>query len=191
MLSASPVSTDTARSYGFPGATPSISANGTNNGIVWTMQMGAPAVLVACNATNLTTELYNSSQAAGNRDRLATGTKFAVPTVADGKVFVGNSNSVSVFGLLAGTFSLQLTGLQRAGGKYQRDHHGQSRRRNERRGAGVVCDGRGRNGGDRRELHRRFRRVELDEWRIGSKNLHRSAFSTTVWPNPIRRSIWP
>ena len=67
--------------------------------------MGAPAVLVACNATNLTTELYNSSQAAGNRDRLANGTKFATPVVADGKVFVGGSNSVSVFGLLAGMFS--------------------------------------------------------------------------------------
>ncbi len=104
VLSGSPVSTG-PRSYGFPGSTPSISANGTNNGIVWTLQMGTPAVLVAGNATNLTTELYNSSQAAGNRDRLANGTKFAVPVVADGKVFVGNSNSVSVFGLLAGTFS--------------------------------------------------------------------------------------
>jgi hypothetical protein len=104
LLSASPVATDTSRSYNFPGSTPSVSANGTNNGIVWTLQMGTPAVLVACNATNIATELYNSSQA-GNRDRLANGTKFAVPTVADGKVFVGNSNSVSVFGLLAGTFS--------------------------------------------------------------------------------------
>ena len=104
VLSGSPASTG-SRSYAFPGATPSISASGTNNGIVWTLQMGTPAVLVAGNATNLTTELYNSTQAAGNRDRLANGTKFALPTVADGKVFVGNSNSVSVFGLLAGTFS--------------------------------------------------------------------------------------
>lgn len=97
--------TNTARTFAFPGATTSISANGTNNGIVWALQMGSPAVLVACNATNFTTELYNSSQASGNRDRLANGTKFAAPTVADGKVFVGNSNSVAVFGLLAGTFS--------------------------------------------------------------------------------------
>jgi hypothetical protein len=104
VLSGSPVSTD-SRTFAFPGATPSISANGTSNGIVWTLQMGTPAVLVAGNATNLTTELYNSTQAAGNRDRLAGGVKFALPTVADGKVFVGNSNSVSVFGLLAGTFA--------------------------------------------------------------------------------------
>ncbi len=107
------ISTTTAstssRTFNFPGATPSVSANGTNNGIVWALQMpsglGNPAVLVACNATNFTTELYNSGQAPGNRDVLGAGVKFAVPTVADGKVFVGSSNSVSVFGLLAGTFS--------------------------------------------------------------------------------------
>jgi hypothetical protein len=117
VLSGAPVSTD-SRTFGFPGATPTISANGTNNGIVWALQMGLPAVLVACNATNLTTEIYNSTQAAGNRDRLANGTKFAVPTVADGKVFVGSSNSVSVFGLLAGTFAFNSTAytVQSSGG---------------------------------------------------------------------------
>ena len=94
-----------SRSYGFPGATPSISANGTNNGIVWTLQMGSPQVLVACNATNVAKEIYNSSQAAGVRDQLASGAKFAVPTVADGEVFVGGAKSFAVFGLLAGTFS--------------------------------------------------------------------------------------
>lgn len=99
------VLTNTARPFGFPGATTTISANGTNNGIVWALAMGSPAVLVACNATNFASELYNSSQAAGSRDQLAAGTKFAAPIVADGKVFVGNSNSVSVFGLLAGTFA--------------------------------------------------------------------------------------
>ena len=98
------VLTNTARTFAFPGATTSLSANGTNSGIVWALAMGTPAVLLACNATNLT-EIYNSSQAAGSRDQLTNGTKFAAPMVADGKVFVGNSNSVSVFGLLAGTFS--------------------------------------------------------------------------------------
>jgi hypothetical protein len=105
VLSNNSVSADGSGTYSFPGATPSISANGTNNGIVWTLKMGAPAVLVACDAANLSAEIYNSSQASGGRDQLAGGTKFAVPTVADGKVFAGNSNSVSVFGLLAGTFA--------------------------------------------------------------------------------------
>jgi hypothetical protein len=95
-----------SRTNFFPGATPSISANGTNSGIVWLIQMpstlGQPGTLVACNATNFTTELYTSTNKA-SRDQLGSGVKFAVPTVADGKVFVGSSNSVSVFGLLAGS----------------------------------------------------------------------------------------
>lgn len=95
--------TDTARTFGFPGATPSVSANGTNAGIVWAIRRANPALLIACNATNLA-EIYTTTNAAGNRDRPATGVKFAVPTIADGKVIIGNSNSVSVFGLLAGTF---------------------------------------------------------------------------------------
>jgi hypothetical protein len=95
------------RTNKFPGATPSVSANGTNNGVVWFIQYvkTGVAVLVAYNATNFSTELYNSSQAASGKDQLANGTKFATPTVAGGKVFVGGSNSVAVFGLLAGTFS--------------------------------------------------------------------------------------
>ena len=107
LMSGINVLTNKNRTFNFPGATPSISASGTNDGIVWAIQMpsslGNPGVLVACNATNFTTELYNSSQASGNRDLLGAGVKFAVPTVADGKVFVGCSNSVSVFGLFAGS----------------------------------------------------------------------------------------
>ena len=93
------------RFYGFPGATPVVSANGNANGIVWTLQMGSPQLLVACNAANVNQEIYNSSQASGSRDQLRGGTKFAAPAEADGEVFVGSSNSFAVFGLLAGTFS--------------------------------------------------------------------------------------
>ena len=107
-LAGNQVLTDSSRTFNFPGATPSISARGTNQGIVWALQMpssvGRAGVLVACNATNPATELYTSAINSA-RDGLGAGIKFAVPTVADGKVFVGISNTVAVFGLLAGTFA--------------------------------------------------------------------------------------
>jgi len=89
-----------AQSYGYPGATPSISANGTSNGIVWATENSTPAVLHAYDATSLGTELYNSNQAPGGRDsNFGNGNKFITPTIANGKVYVGTQNSVGVFGL--------------------------------------------------------------------------------------------
>ncbi|HEY1661887.1 MAG TPA: Calx-beta domain-containing protein [Verrucomicrobiae bacterium] len=101
--------TNKNRTYSFPGSTPIVSANGTNSAIVWTLQvasaLGNPATLIACNATNVATDLY-TSVTIPNRDQLVGGSvKFAAPTEADGQVFVGSSNSFSVFGLLAGTYS--------------------------------------------------------------------------------------
>jgi hypothetical protein len=89
----------TANSFGYPGATPSISANGTTNGIVWAVENNSPAVLHAYNATNLN-ELYNSNQASGARDQFGAGNKFITPTIVNGKVFVGTTNGVALFGLL-------------------------------------------------------------------------------------------
>jgi len=90
-----------AATFSFPGATPTVSANGTSNGVVWTLQRvsGANAVLHANLASNVATELYNSSQA-GSRDLPGTSIKFAVPTVANGKVFVGTATKLTVYGLL-------------------------------------------------------------------------------------------
>jgi hypothetical protein len=82
----------------FPGA-PVISASGELNGIVWIVDNGNPAILHAYDATNLANELYNSDRAANGRDNFA-GYKFITPTVANGKVYVGTSSSVVVFGLL-------------------------------------------------------------------------------------------
>jgi hypothetical protein len=89
-----------AAQFVFPGTAPSVSANGTSNAIVWAHENTNPAVLHAYDAANLAHELYNSNQAAGNRDHFGTGNKYITPTVADGKVFVGTTAGVAVFGLL-------------------------------------------------------------------------------------------
>jgi hypothetical protein len=94
-------SRQSAISFAYPGATPTVSANGTKNGIVWAVEsaQGSPAVLHAYEAGNLL-EIYNSNQAAKGRDSFGDGNKFITPLVIDGKVFIGTPSGVAVFGLL-------------------------------------------------------------------------------------------
>ena len=92
-----PSSQSTAR-FDYPGTTPSISANGSTNAIVWAVENAQSGVLHAYDAANLAHELYNSNQA-GKRDQFFDN-KFIVPMVAGGKVFVGTPTGVMVFGLL-------------------------------------------------------------------------------------------
>jgi hypothetical protein len=93
------------------GGTPSISANGTSNGIAWlvarqdyldTRPGVLPAILYAYDATDVSKMLYNSGQnpTFGKRDQGGCGNKFAVPTIANGKVYVGTESELDVFGLL-------------------------------------------------------------------------------------------
>jgi hypothetical protein len=77
----------------------SISANGTSDGILWAMLHGTP-ILYAFDATNLSNELYDTTQAAQLRDRILSTSRFVVPTIANGKVFVGGLNQLYVFGVL-------------------------------------------------------------------------------------------
>jgi hypothetical protein len=100
-LPASPTSQSTT-SFAFPGASPSISAAGSSNAIVWAVQSspGSAAVLHAYNPANLAVEYYNSTQAANGRDAFGNGNKYITPVVANGKVFVGTPSGVAVFGLL-------------------------------------------------------------------------------------------
>jgi len=100
LLSTTPVAKGTTR-FTKPGATPSVSARNSSNGIVWAIGMvsGSPAVLRAFNAGNVNVELYNSGQA-GSRDLPAMGTTFSVPTIANGKVYVPGQKAVTVYGLL-------------------------------------------------------------------------------------------
>lgn len=120
-LSTTPIHRSSS-TIGFPGATPSISANGTNNAIVWVLDNGAvssgtpsgPTVLHAYDARNLTNQLYNSSQA-GARDTASFAVKTSVPTVANGKVYVGGASALAVYG--NGTF-LAVPTIAPAGGYF-------------------------------------------------------------------------
>ena len=98
LLQSQPAST-TDNFFVYPGATPAISANGTSDGILWAVENANPAVLHAYDATNLAMELYNSNQAGAARDQFGSGNKYITPTIADGRVIVGASNSIAVFGL--------------------------------------------------------------------------------------------
>ncbi|HEV2615136.1 MAG TPA: hypothetical protein VGU63_00855 [Candidatus Acidoferrales bacterium] len=94
----SPAASKTAVSFGYPGTTPSISANGMKDAIVWAVENNSPAVLRAYEASDLAKELYDSNRER-NRDEI-TGNKFITPMIAAGKVFVGTPTGVAVFGLL-------------------------------------------------------------------------------------------
>jgi len=98
-LQPNPVS-QTSTAFPSPGATPSISAYQTRGAILWATQNTSPAVLHAYDATNLANELYNTHQAPNGRDNFGDGNKFITPTIAHGKVYVGTTNGVGVFGLL-------------------------------------------------------------------------------------------
>jgi hypothetical protein len=95
----------TARIFNYPGTTASVSANQTSNAIVWALDNSlfkAPygnAALYAYDATNLANELYDSNQNL-LRDNPGLAVKFTVPTIANGKVYVGTRNRISVYGLL-------------------------------------------------------------------------------------------
>lgn len=101
-------SSQSPASFGFPGATPTVSSKGTANGIVWALDTSnngtpngtgtnGPALLHAYDAANLATELWNSSQGTGNA--AGTAVKFVAPTVANGKVYIGTQTEIDVYGL--------------------------------------------------------------------------------------------
>ena len=87
-------------SFAYPGATPSVSSNGVQNGIVWAIENhNGYGVLRAYDATNVSFELYDSNQAANGRDHFGY-RKFVPPMIVNGKVYVVTNYNVVVFGLL-------------------------------------------------------------------------------------------
>jgi hypothetical protein len=121
-FNATSTSTSSAN-WGFPGATPSVSASGaSSNGIVWALNNGnyctnqspgcGPAVLHAYDATNLGTELWNNTQVSG--DAAGNAVKFTVPTVANGRVYVGTrgNNTGGIYGSTTVSGELDVYGLK-------------------------------------------------------------------------------
>lgn len=114
----------TKESFGYPGASPSVSSQNGSHGVVWVIDSSlygyaspnvsgvncyhvpvppacsGPAILHAYNSTNLSQEYWNSSQAPNNRDQAGNAVKFVPPTIANGKVYVGTRTEVTVYGLL-------------------------------------------------------------------------------------------
>jgi hypothetical protein len=86
-------------------ATPSLSANGQKDGVVWILRSKSwngpeqPAVLYAYDATNVAHELYDSEQNT-IRDHAGPALRFTIPTIVNGHVYVGTKSEVDVYGLL-------------------------------------------------------------------------------------------
>ncbi len=107
---------------GFPGATPVVSSNGTQDGIVWALETdlytsNGSSILYAFNATNVGQELYGSNQNP-NRDNAGPAVKFTVPVVTNGKVYVGAGGQVDVYGLLNGVQQAPAPVISPSGGTY-------------------------------------------------------------------------
>jgi len=103
LLSTSPLA-QAPSGVAYPSATPVVSANGAAGGIVWMIDSSAygssgPAVMHAYDAANVSRELYNTSQNPA-RDQAGPATKFTLPTVANGRVYIGTQKQVDVYGLI-------------------------------------------------------------------------------------------
>lgn len=90
-----------ANYFGNRGAQAVVSANGTHNGVLWAIECstgGGNGILHAYDANDVGNELYNTAQANGNRDAFGPAVRFAVPTVINGRVYVGGQNQLAIFG---------------------------------------------------------------------------------------------
>jgi hypothetical protein len=127
LISTSPIS-ESAKAFSFSAPSPTISANGNTNGILWGLDNSAFGstcsggsncqVLYGYDATNLANMLYNSSQAANNRDVPGGAVKFATPIVANGKVYVGSQLKVSAYGAISTTPTAAIPTFSPAPGDY-------------------------------------------------------------------------
>jgi hypothetical protein len=104
VLSTLPTS-QTLNNFSLPGGLIVLSANGNTAGIIWAgegdgYQPTGNAALHAYDALDLSKELWNSNQAPGMRDQAAKVAKYAMPTIANGRVYFGTQTELEVYGLL-------------------------------------------------------------------------------------------
>jgi hypothetical protein len=106
ILNPSALASQSPEALGPQGATPVVSSNGASNAIIWVIDTSgalatpsSPAILRAFDAGNLSNEIYNST-IIPSRDTAGLAVKFTVPTVANGKVYVGTQMELDVYGLL-------------------------------------------------------------------------------------------
>jgi hypothetical protein len=121
-LSLAATATAPSGGFAFPGSTPSLSSSGNGAGVVWVLDNSqfctnaspgcGPAVLHAYDATNIAKELWNSGESSG--DRAGNAVKFAVPTIANGKVYVGTrgNNTGGAYGSTSVSGELDVYGLK-------------------------------------------------------------------------------
>jgi hypothetical protein len=110
VLNPTPLGLQSPETLGPQGATSVVSSNGANNAIIWLIDTSGalttpptpntPAILRAFDASNLSNEIYNSAIAPADRDKAGLAVKFTVPTVANGKVYLGTQTELDVYGLL-------------------------------------------------------------------------------------------
>ncbi len=111
-ITPSPTSTSTPTdNYSFPGSTPVISADGANNGVVWTVDINS-GQMRAYDATSFAKLLYTTAQAANNRDKLGSPIKFAPVTEANGMVYAGTQNTLVGYGILPNTLPAAPSNVQ-------------------------------------------------------------------------------
>jgi len=121
-LSLTTTATSPSGGFAFPGSTPSLSSSGNADGVVWVLDNSqfcteaspgcGPAVLHAYDATNIAKELWNSGKSSA--DKAGNAVKFAVPTIANGKVYVGTrgNNTGGVYGSTSVSGELDVYGLK-------------------------------------------------------------------------------
>jgi len=102
VLASVPRASQSPDTLGPQGATPVVSSKDASNAIIWLLDTSGalatprtPAILRAYDAGDLSRKLYDSGNTASPAVR------FAVPTVANGKAYVGGQNQLDVYGLLA------------------------------------------------------------------------------------------